>query len=138
MLHSEIGEGTSALYCLTDREFCCSTEAGANHGSWNFPNGSTVNVDITKGFSSILLNRRSSAVKPTGVYRCVIPDARNITRTLHIGIYDANISNEGGLKLIWAGCYSKHPCTLIFYRCSHYLEHCWHCHHCGIQLVAEW
>ena len=97
MLHSEIGEGSSALYCLTDSEQCCSTEAEAN---WKFPNGSPVSEDIIKVFSSILLNRRSSAVWPNGVYTCVIPDAGNILRTLHIGIYDMNLPDEGRLKIV--------------------------------------
>ena len=90
VLLSDIGEGSSALYCLTDGELCCSTEAGGNRGQWTLPDGSSSdsNLEFVKGFSSLLLNRRSSAVGPTGVYRCLIPDAVNIFRTLYIGIYD--------------------------------------------------
>ena len=93
VLLSDIGEGSSALYCLTDGEQCCSTEAGGNHGQWILPDGSssdstTADLEFVKGFSSFLLNRRSSAVGPTGVYRCLIPDAVNTVRTLYIGIYD--------------------------------------------------
>ena len=86
VLLSDIGEGSSALYCLTDKELCCSLEAGANRGRWDFPGGGGVSTDTTaniyssKGFSSLHLNRRSSAGVPTGVYRCIIPDAVNILR----------------------------------------------------------
>ena len=42
----------------------------------------TSDIYTIKGFSSILLIRRSSAVGPTGVYTCVIPDAEGFLRTL--------------------------------------------------------
>jgi hypothetical protein len=78
-----IGVGISALYCLTNnRNECCkaSTSAGMKHDLWRFPNGSnvgedtTVGIYFTRGFSSLHLNRRSSAVGPTGVYTCAVPD----------------------------------------------------------------
>ena len=101
VLLSDIGEGSSALYCLTDREQCCSTEAGANRGLWSFPDGrdvqgnsaGTAGIYSRKGFSSILLNKRSGTMRPTGVYRCLIPSSSNTGRTvstLHIGIYSSN------------------------------------------------
>jgi hypothetical protein len=92
---SDIGEGSSALYCLTDETECCGvTTGGADGGEWRFPEGGLVGentltgVYFTRGFSSLLLNRRSSAVGPTGVYTCVIPDAGNVLRTLTITITD--------------------------------------------------
>ena len=103
VLLSDIGEGSSALYCLTDITRCCSFEAGANRGRWDFPNGLNVGSDSTadfyfsKGFSSILLNRRSSEGVPAGVYRCLIPDAGNILGNLYIGIYDHPSTGE----VIW-------------------------------------
>ena len=91
VLLSDIGEGSSALYCLTDRVLCCSVEAGANLGRWEFPDSggivssaTTADIYSSKGFSSLLLNRRSSAVGPTGVYTCSIPDAGNNLRFLSI------------------------------------------------------
>ena len=90
VFHDDMGEGSSALYCLTDRELCCSTEAGANRGRWDSPNGGSVGNSGTlyasRGFSSLLLNKRSSAVVPTGVYTCLIPDAAITLRMLQITI----------------------------------------------------
>jgi hypothetical protein len=90
----DIGEGSSALYCLTDREQCCRFgTGGADRSLWSFPDGTSVGEDatadiyFTRGFSSLLLNRRSSAEGPTGIYTCVIPDRGDDLRTLHIGLY---------------------------------------------------
>ena len=100
VLLGTIGEGSSALYCLTDRELCCSTEAGANRGLWKFPSGSDVqgngaSIYSRKGFSSILLNKRSNTVRPTGVYRCLIPSkTRSTVSILHIGIYSSNAEGK--------------------------------------------
>ena len=93
VLLSDIGEDSGALYCLTDRELCCSIEAGDNRGLWYFvrPNP---DIYFSKGFSSILLNRRSSEGVPTGVYRCLIPDAGDVLRNLYIGIYDDPSTGE--------------------------------------------
>ena len=103
----DIGEGSGALYCLTDRTQCCSTEAGEELGVWRSPDGSdvsgstTADVYIVRGFSSLLLNSRSSVVGPTGVYTCVIPDAGNNNRTLYIGLYDNAADSELKLMLFW-------------------------------------
>ena len=88
---SEIGEGSSALYCLTNRELCCSSAAGAVRGLWredpdNNLDEFSPNFYHTRGFSSLLLNRRSSAVGPTGAYSCLIPDAGNTVRTLTVTV----------------------------------------------------
>ena len=45
-----------------------------------------------------LLNRRSDAMGPTGIYRCVIPDAEGVNQTLYIGIY-AN-TNDNGKQIV--------------------------------------
>ena len=92
MLIASIGEGSNTLYCLTDRELCCSTEAGRSRGRWMFPSDSNVDANTAnfysvQGYSSLLLNRRSSAVMgPTGVYSCIIPDGANNIRTISIRI----------------------------------------------------
>ena len=95
----DVGEGSGALYCLTDRSQCCSREAGGEFGVWRSPDGSdvsgstTADVYLVRGFSSLLLNRRSSAVVPTGVYTCLIRDAVN-DRTLSIGVYNNPSESE--------------------------------------------
>ena len=71
---------------------------------WRSPDGSnlsgstTADVYLVRGFSSLLLNRRSSAVGPTGVYTCVIPDAGNVPRTLFIGVYNNASDSEFSAK----------------------------------------
>ena len=100
----DIGEGSGALYCLTDRTQCCSTEAGGELGVWRSPDGSdvsgstTADVYLVRGFSSLLLNRRSSAMGPTGVYTCMLPDDGNVPRTSFIGLYNnASDSESNGV-----------------------------------------
>ena len=97
MLLGDIGEGSSALFCLTDRESCCSiTKGGERRGAWRFPDGNEVelagsgNFYRERCFSSILLNRRNGALEPTGIYTCQIPDeadSSTTSRTLYIGVY---------------------------------------------------
>jgi hypothetical protein len=92
VLLGEIGDGIGALYCLTNRGMCCGTATGSDHGVWKFPNGTnvgedtTANIYMSRGFSSLLLKRRSSTMGPTGVYICEIPDAGGVLRTLTISI----------------------------------------------------
>ena len=96
MLLSNIGEGSNALFCLTDRTQCCTTEAGDARGSWRFPNDSRLTLDdanldfyAIRGYSSIRLNRRSDAVEPTGIYICRLPDeATGRGKNMYIGVYD--------------------------------------------------
>jgi hypothetical protein len=97
---NSVGEGSSALYCLTNRTLCCGANTGgADRGIWRFSNdynlreGAHADIYFTRGFSAILLNRRSNAVGLTGVYTCLIPDAQNTLRTLKIGLY-----GDGGCK----------------------------------------
>ena len=105
MLLSDIGEGSNALFCLTDRTQCCTTEAGDARGSWRFPNGSLVNRDdadlsfyAIRGYSSIHLNRRSDVVAPTGIFICRLPDeATGSGMYLIIGAYDD--ASEGVLGM---------------------------------------
>ena len=104
MLLSDIGEGSNALFCLTNRIQCCTTEAGLNKGGWRYPNSSAVNTTDnhefyrTRGYSSVHLNRRSNALEPTGIFRCRIPTNQSETNTnLYIGVYDD--ANEGIIML---------------------------------------
>jgi hypothetical protein len=106
VLVSDIGEGSGALYCLTNRIQCCGdTEGGADRGIWRFPDGTntredtTVGIYFTRGFSSLLLNKRNSTIRPTGIYTCLIPDeSRNLLMMLYIGLYD---TTSGGEALVY-------------------------------------
>ena len=123
MLLSDIGEGSNALFCLTDRIQCCTTEAGDARGSWRFPNGSDVtrddaNLDFyaIRGYSSIFLNRRSDAVAPTGIYRARLPDeATGSSNNLYIGVYDD--AGEGVLGMHCLLCMSHYISTIRFTHC---------------------
>ena len=122
MLLSDIGEGSNALFCLTDRTQCCTTEAGDARGSWRFPNGSTVTLDdadldfyAIRGYSSILLNRRSDAVAPTGIYRARLPDRATGRGMIYIGVYDD--AGEGVLGMHCLLCMSHYISTIRFTHC---------------------
>ena len=94
MLLSDIGEGSNALFCLINRTQCCITEADLNLGGWQFPNSSIVETTNnykfyrTRGYSSVLLNRRSNALEPTGIFTCTIPTNQSQDTNLYIGVYD--------------------------------------------------
>ena len=109
MLLSDIGECSDALFCLTDRTQCCTTEAGDACGSWRLPDSSFITLDDSdlsfyaiRGYSSIHLNRRSDALAPTGIYTCRLPDETTGSgKNLYIGVYDD--AGEGVL-----GMYMSH------------------------------
>ena len=91
MLLSDIGEGNNALLCLTDRTQCCTTPG---QGQWMFPNKSdilfrSIKIYRIRGFSSLILNRESDVVGPTGIFTCQIPTNQSDTnKYLYIGVYD--------------------------------------------------
>ena len=89
----DIGEGDDALLCVTNQTACCRSPYTA--GNWFFPNGTRVpssgdqwDFHRTRGQMVISLNRRRGGVE--GIYRCEIPDAVNVTRTIYIGVYSAS------------------------------------------------
>ena len=95
MLLSDIGEGSNALFCLTNRRNCCTTEAGYSRGGWRFPNSSAVDTTDdhefyrTRGYSSVSLSRRSNALEATGIFTCRIPTIQSESNlNLSIGVYD--------------------------------------------------
>ena len=89
----DIGEGSSALLCHTDRTDCCS---GANrYGEFIYPNNVAVGILSAgeamyrnRGIQMIRLNRnRNSPLSPqTGLYRCVIPDSNGVPQSISINI----------------------------------------------------
>ena len=123
MFLSDIGEGSNALFCLTDRTYCCTTEAGDARGSWRFPNGSFVSRDDAdlsfysiRGYSSIRLNRRSDGVAPTGIYICRLPaEATGSGKNMYIGVYGD--ASEGVLGMHCLLCMSHYISTIRFTHC---------------------
>ena len=67
-------------------------------GNWFFPNGTKVpsaavnntqwDLYRSRGQMIVFMNRRRGGVN--GIYRCVVPDARNVTQTIYIGVYTAS------------------------------------------------
>ena len=94
---TDIGEGGSALICLSDSTQCCrgadNPNEGTPLGNWSFPDDSSIrnsdvggDIYITRGPSEVRLNRRNNAQSPTGVYRCEVVDARGNTQTILVDL----------------------------------------------------
>ena len=104
VLLSDIEEGSGALFCLTDRETCCTNPP---RGAWRLPNSdnniprdqsssSDFYVVVVRGSSSLVLNRRSGITGPTGKFTCLIPSASDSDRSsqsLFIGIFNEGTVN---------------------------------------------
>ena len=95
----DIGEGYNVLYCLTNLTTCCrGRDGGLIEGEWflpgqtspvvgiNAPNADTESITRSRGPSAVLLNRRTGAVGPTGLFTCQVPDGSGTNRTLYIGV----------------------------------------------------
>ncbi len=87
---TDIGEGDNALLSvMTANTECCRT--GAN-GEFFYPDGTAVGFSFSNslyrnsGEQLIRLNRRNGATSPLGRYRCAIPDASGVTRSVYINI----------------------------------------------------
>ena len=113
---TDIGSGTNALYCFTNRSDCCRGSDGNAYGEWLFPNGSAVEgsgrfsiLDFSRNRepSAVLLNRRNNAMEPTGLYQCEVLDARNINQSIYVGIYPIN----GGHTIRVKYCYNSEVCN---------------------------
>ena len=103
MTLEDIGEDDDALLCVTDQTACCihynytrySRSWALIFGNWFFPNGSRVpspgaqwDFHRTRGQMVVYLHRRRGGVN--GIYSCEVPDARNITESIYIGVYSAS------------------------------------------------
>ena len=100
---SEVGEGSGALYCLTNYN---GTEC-LTHGMWTSPDGSNISegsssgiIYLTRACSSLHLNRRSGAVLHPGIYTCLIPDAMNVVSNVFIGIFDIDGQSYLGVDIL--------------------------------------
>lgn len=98
----DIGEGSNALLCVTDKTLCC----GEADGSWYLPDGTLLpsgfnfqNLYVTReGNQTVRLNNNMSVTDLTGtqssfgIYSCGILDSLDNINYLYVGIYP---SNEG-------------------------------------------
>lgn len=90
---------TGSLFCLTNSTTCCrssDTPGVGGVGEWYFPNnGSAVSrvqgggdsIYRDRGPSVVRLHRRDNAMRPTGVFRCEIPDASGTSQNIYVGVY---------------------------------------------------
>ncbi len=89
VLVTDIGEGDDALLCMTGNTECCDS---SDDGEFFYPDGtavgfSTLNSLYRKtGKQLIRLNRRNDVTSQLGRYRCAIPDASGVTRSIFINI----------------------------------------------------
>ena len=95
-----MGTGDAAVQCHTDLDTCCNNAQGPHRGNWYFPNGDRLPIP---GGGTIILSRqaqrvdlRSSAMEPTGIYRCDIETEavhdNNMRETVYVGLY----TSDGG------------------------------------------
>ena len=89
-----IGENEKGLICQTDRMPCCRTPPN-RAGEWYYPNGTRVLIEGAGSAiyrnrgdeGQVRLNRKNDAIDPTGLYRCEVPDARNIIRRIYVRLF---------------------------------------------------
>ena len=92
---TDIGEGSNALGCRTDRADCCDNAppVRTRRGDWRFPDGSLVGTNggdgdfyKTRGQQRVFLNRRSNAMGPLGMYCCDVDTVDDPDATICINI----------------------------------------------------
>ena len=83
---TDIGQGYNALHCLTNLTTCCRGADGGPAGEWFLPgqtspvvganahNAGRESFTRSRGPSAVLLNHRTNAMGPTGLYTCQVPD----------------------------------------------------------------
>ena len=86
---NEIGKGTLALFCYTNKLNCCNELEMS--GEWYFLNGSAVEDSGTmyrnRGSSVVCLNQKNTSSAPTGIFHCEIPLKDGTNQSLYTGIY---------------------------------------------------
>ena len=89
---NDIGEGEGALLCKTNHPNCCGTRPN-RFGQFFYPNGRQVPIRVqnedfyrNRGEQRIRLNRKEGVISPIGEFRCEIPDANGVMRSVYITI----------------------------------------------------
>ena len=103
------GSDNNTVQCRTDLETCCRNQSGfPGRGDWFAPGSDTrlpFGNDQAKIYEDrkqqvVHLKRRHDAVKPNGIYRCIIPTNAvhsnsdpSVGETVYVGLYYG--SNRG-------------------------------------------
>ena len=97
---SDIGLDNNALFCYTNLTTCCrgiDNPSGGADGAWRFPNNIVVGSKTGSSSSvfsrnraerAILLHRGNSALGPSGIFTCEIPDGSSKDQNVYFGIYN--------------------------------------------------
>ena len=90
---TKIGQSNNGLQCVTDQMYCC-VYYYYRAGQWFYPNKTRILTSSgvydngagfyrTRGNGSVILNRvNNTTMSPTGLFCCMLPDARGIEQTL--------------------------------------------------------
>ena len=108
MTLEDIGEGVTALLCVTNLTACCHHPYTGGYwsviGNWYFPNKTRVptksigsHIYRSRGHMVVRLNCRRGG-EEAGIYWCEVPDSMNVMQIIYVGVYTANIG-ECSLKL---------------------------------------
>ena len=89
---------SDSVRCRTELVMCCSRAEGDLRGDWFFPNGKRLQFsgptnDPFEGRGAQTIDlRRTTALTPSGIYRCDIASEPSAKQTFYVGIY-----NNGGI-----------------------------------------
>ena len=112
---SQVGTGDAAVQCHTDLPTCCRLAQGPHRGDWYFPNGTRLpfpgggyTITLSHQAQRVDLRRTvSTALGPTGIYRCDIEtDAlhdNDMNETVYVGLYtnDRGKVNAGDHDILY-------------------------------------
>ena len=103
----DIGEGESALFCLTSNLNCCRGSSGRGaRGDWFDSSGTDLPklIDLpggvgfysNRGSSVVRLNRAGSVLSDFtgGLFQCKIPGVDDVLQELTIGLYPPNTGTD--------------------------------------------
>ena len=91
-------DGSNSFQCHTDLSTCCSGSQGPHRGDWYFPDGTRLPFSGVmyegRGLQTVFL-RRTTAIAPTGIYRCgistnAVHDDDDERATVYVELYTAS------------------------------------------------
>ena len=110
MTLEDIGERDDALHCMTDQPACClhfyTRYLVLIFGNWFFPNGSRVpsfwsQWDFFRNRGQMVVNMHRRRGGVTGIYRCEIPDAMNVTQTIYMEYSEQVLVSDMRNEMSW-------------------------------------